>query len=413
MVKNYKCPDCGATLEYDPQSEKMHCAYCDNNYEPSEIGRQALSGAFDLCPEDARDSAREKPKLRMNIAVCNSCGGELAVSDVEVSSFCPYCGNASVVMDRVEERLAPDYVIPFKVTKEEAESTIRKYLKSGFCVPKDIRNFEVERLHGIYIPFWLYDIYYGSEQKWKCKISTGKYTSVPAYAYTLGDSVYQKLTVDASGGFLDDSSQRLEPYDMSELEPFNAAYLSGFYSDRYDVGYKEAEKTAIARAQDMFERSIGGLAKVPVESELMKETPVQKVIRREYAFLPVWFRTFRHNDVPYTILMNGQTKKMVGAVPTNKKKAIFLFSVLALALGTLFAFLGAFLAKFLWDVTKPERLEGKESISMYLALGLFAVLSIGFLLRNALAAYSSMKTSVELSRSRANYRLAKERQEKT
>ena len=36
--------------------------------------------------------------------------------------------------------------------------------------------------------------------------------------------------------------------------------------------------------------------------------------------MPVWFFTFRHGDKPYTILVNGQTGKVVGTLPWNTKR---------------------------------------------------------------------------------------------
>lgn len=410
MVKNYKCPDCGATLEYDPQSEKMHCAYCDNNYEPSEIGRQALSGAFDLCPEDARDSAREKPKLRMNIAVCNSCGAELAVNAVEVSSFCPYCGNASVVMDRVEDCLAPDYVIPFKVTPEEAEEYIRGSLQGRF-VPDEIKNFELEQLRGVYIPFWLYDVYYGARQKWYYKVRVGKY-SLPRYAYSLGDCVYHRLTLDASRKFNDSSSRRLEPFDMRELKPFDPVYLSGFYADRFDVGSEEADSIALSRAGKMFNKEMKD--NVPNGSSIDEEKVKAAILKTDYAFLPVYFLTFRHKDVPYTILLNGQTKKMVGAVPTKKKTAWALFSALAILFSTIFTllYLSAIQAIASEGTTSYRRNERNGywlyfMAVMFIVTGTMALSWIGVIKK-----HRRLKKSVKLSRSITNNQLATERQEK-
>jgi len=32
-VKEYKCPSCGAGLDFDPPSQKWKCNYCFNEYE--------------------------------------------------------------------------------------------------------------------------------------------------------------------------------------------------------------------------------------------------------------------------------------------------------------------------------------------------------------------------------------------
>ena len=39
---------------------------------------------------------------------------------------------------------------------------------------------------------------------------------------------------------------------------------------------------------------------------------------------PVWFFTFKYNDKPYTILVNGQSGKVVGTMPWQKKRVVAL-----------------------------------------------------------------------------------------
>ena len=206
MVKNFKCPGCGATMEYDPQDGKMHCVFCKSSYEPDQIGRRASSDDPPKIVAAERETARKQARIAVNVAVCNSCGAELAVNAVEASSFCPYCGNASVVMDRVEEQLAPDYIIPFKVSKEEAEGIIRKRLKSGFFVPKEVRDFELEKLNGVYIPFWLYEIYYGDDQIWSYSSGFDEYQSradvTPVIAGRLTLAELEATTCARLTGFL-------------------------------------------------------------------------------------------------------------------------------------------------------------------------------------------------------------------
>lgn len=400
MVKNYKCPGCGATMEYDPQDGKMHCAFCKSSYEPDQIGRRASSDDPPKIVAAERETARKQARIAVNVAVCNSCGAELAVNAVEASSFCPYCGNASVVMDRVEEQLAPDYIIPFKVSKEEAEGIIRKRLKSGFFVPKEVRDFELEKLNGVYIPFWLYDIYYGDDQIWSYRSFFSKHSIEERLIH---DCVYHQLSVDASKRFEDASSQRLEPYDMRDLKEFDAAYLSGFYSDRFDVGTQEADMTALGRAEKLFNEEVkdrisGSFA------NLQGTNPEKEVMSRNYALLPVWFLTFQYKQRPYTLLVNGQTRKMVGTVPFDKKKALTIFLSLAAFLGLFFGIVGGGSLGALNSASPYESGEGNLAFHICWVLG--SLLIWALTIRKLFA----IRRSFKLSRSRSNYKLAKERQ---
>ena len=406
MVKTYKCPGCGGALEYDPLDERMHCEYCGSSYAPEEVSRLAEKGEDSKVSRAEIDEARKRPTISMNIAVCNSCGAELAVNDVEVSSFCPYCGNAAVVMDRVEERLAPDYVIPFKVGRDQAEHIIRSKL-SGFFVPNAIKHFEVERLRGIYMPFWLYDVYFSADQKWKYSVSDGR-NSKTNYAHVIGECTYQKMTVDASKRFQDESSQRLEPYYMKDLKKFDAAYLSGFYSDRFDVGERESDRVALDRSWDLYDESMK-LEVADLKASLVSTKPKMKVLKKDYALLPVWFLTFNHDKKTYTILVNGQTKKMVGAVPISKIKAILTFVILAALFCFPLRFLGGCMVEYIGYENKHNIRNDHDLAGYVVAAMIFATI---FLWYWALKKFFAFRKSVDLSQSSVHDTLAKERQEK-
>ena len=402
MVKNYKCPGCGATVEYDPQSGKMHCVYCNCDYEPSEIG---FSDASDEVTEVSREEiniARKYPTFEARVAVCNSCGAELNVNGVEASSFCPYCGNASVVMDRVEQQLVPDHVIPFEVTREEAESLLRERLNEGWFIPDSIKNFELERLQGIYVPYWLYDTYYGAEQIW----DQGK----AGHVYAVGDAHYRNVYLDASRDLEDDSSKQLEPFMTGSMRAFNAAYMSGFYSDRFDVGAQEAKRVLTPRVKEMYNDAMRN--KIQGGSLLQKPTwerTEMKVLSLEYALFPVWFLTFRHEDKPYTILVNGQTKKMAGAVPVNKTKAVIAFSLLTLLFSSI---LEAFIGLIFWNISKDKAFFTERGYFALLWFYLFWICLLAYLLILAMRKYKTMKKRVDLTHSGKHDRLAKERQER-
>ncbi|MBR5657909.1 MAG: hypothetical protein IKX10_00755 [Lachnospiraceae bacterium] len=406
MVKTYKCPGCGGALEYDPLDERMHCAYCGSSYAPEEVSRMAVKEEGPEVTRAELDEARKRPTISMNIAVCNSCGAELAVNDVEVSSFCPYCGNAAVVMDRVEERLAPDYIIPFKVGSEQAEAIIRAKL-SGFFVPNAIKHFEVERLRGIYIPFWLYDVYFSADQKWQYSVSEGR-NSKTYYAHMIGECNYKKMTVDASKRFEDASSQRLEPYYMKDLQKFDAAYLSGFYSDRFDVGERESDRVALDRSWELYDESMK-LEVQDLKAGLVSTKPRMKVLKKDYALLPVWFLTFNHDKQKYTFLVNGQTKKMVGAVPVSKIKAILTFVILSVLFCFPLRALGGVLMDYQGYKDKHNIRSNDDPIGSILVFWVVATIFIWYW---ALKKYFAYRKSVELSQSSVHDTLAKERQDR-
>ena len=112
----------------------------------------------------------------------------------------------------------------------------------------------------------------------------------------------------------------LEPFDFSQAVDFQTAYLSGYFSDRYDV---EAD-VSVDRAKARFSKSMvsrissttGGFGGVAMESTTISE----RNNKREYALLPVWLLHVKWQNKLYTFAMNGQTGKLVGDLPLDKKQ---------------------------------------------------------------------------------------------
>jgi len=410
MTRHYQCPGCGSTVEYDPSVKKLVCPYCGEMYTVEEQKRRfAVSDTRSAEPmdESVRDGRRERAVIPMTVLQCCSCGAELMVNRMETSSFCAYCGQATVVTDRLRDYLEPEYIVPFQVTKESAEKTIRRRLSKGFFVPEGIKQFKTERLRGIYIPYWLFDMYHSDEQLWQYFEGKQEF-----YSYRAADCSFRRLTMEASERFNDEYSMRLEPYDTSKLKKFDAAYLSGFYSDRFDVGLKRAKTMAQARVRNMYNKEIK--EKIPGKRKAkINSNPKTDVVGSEYALLPVWFLTFRYEDRPYTILVNGQTGKMVGAVPFVKTKAIALFTVLSAVFCTLLSVLFYYVHYIFAYTLTHSKGSGGNSLGRvvgYYFVGIIAL--FGWTWVTSIKRYRHMKKSIGLTCANSTNRFVKERQDR-
>ena len=445
-----RCANCGGVLEYSAELNKMVCSFCGNSYTIDELNEKekeveeakkpvqpaapttsntenrivtgptifTLKNSSGFASDDvgdyntilkrkneekAKEESRMHASVKMQIMRCTACGAELAVNGTETSTFCAYCGQATVVQDRVDDYLKPDFIIPFKVTRDDAEKIIRTQLNKGFFVPKGIKNFEVEKIRGIYVPFWLFDMHYSDRQFYKYSKKQGK-TTVTRYEYFEAKTFFKQLTLDASLNLNDDSSARLEPYDMRQLEEFDMAYLSGYYSDRFDVGVADITGNAVLRAGELFNEQAMKEIKHKT-GKLVKQDPDFNVSKTEYALLPAWFLSFKYDDKPYTILVNGQTGKMVGAVPYVKAKAYAIFIVTALLLCTLGVLTCTALSYFFFLEVGLD-----EKITWLYMVGLPIVI---FLIANgAKNRIQALKKSLSLTTASKINKFAKERQDR-
>jgi len=106
----------------------------------------------------------EREEIQCRIYHCNSCGAELMVNGEEAATFCAYCGQPAIVFQRIASEIKPDYIIPFRVSQEQAYNIIRNQFAQGAFIPDELRNIKIEKVHGVYVPFWLYNIHYYDNQ---------------------------------------------------------------------------------------------------------------------------------------------------------------------------------------------------------------------------------------------------------
>lgn len=322
------CPTCGAALMYDPETGKMKCESCNNLYETYELSTDYVRRGEKEVDEYAATSETTSDVMDFNIYSCTACGAEIMVNDVEVSTFCSYCGQPTLIFSRIESRRKPRYILPFTVTKEKAVSLIKEQFDNGYFVPDDIRNVKMERVRGIYIPYWLYDIHYEDLEILQGTVGSGKNASTYFYSRK-AECDFEHLAIEASKQLNDTISRKLNPYHTAYMKDFSIEYLSGFYADHYSVKTDKLKGQAIMRAQSTFENEIK--RSIPAHDvRVLKKKPTFEITNEEYALFPAWFLTFRNNNRPYTLLVNGQTEKVIGSVPYDRKKAIGTFLILGI-----------------------------------------------------------------------------------
>ncbi|SEV83335.1 hypothetical protein SAMN05216413_0150 [Ruminococcaceae bacterium KH2T8] len=303
------CKNCAGTLIFDPDKQKLVCKICGSTFLSEDV-------------EDVdKELLAESGKLReANIFVCNHCGSEIELNDSESSSFCLYCGNPAIVFDRIAKTKQPDLIIPFKITREQAQETLEKKLRKSRRLDRSQKNFEVEKISGIYIPYWLISGKLYDSYEIKTDIGSDDSTHI-VYTSISGTMDVDSMPIYGSDKLPDVSLGQIDQWDMTEAVPFDEEYLSGFYSDVTDISYSDIQSKASKRSDEIFKAKTrtraqgtpyGFTASAPVFE--LTDTP-------RYIFLPVWFVTLDNKDgTRSTFMMNGQTGQSVGTFPVHFKE---------------------------------------------------------------------------------------------
>lgn len=259
---------------------------------------------------------------------CSSCGATMIVSDVSAVTKCPYCGNNAIVPGKLGSTLKPDLIIPFKNTKKDAVAALNAHYAGKICLPKAFKDGNhVEEIQGVYVPFWLYSGTATGSAKYTCtdtrtwSDSDYNYTETSTYYATReGSCSFDKIPADASKRMPDDHMDSIESYDYNAFEPFSMAYLPGFSAERYDQSANSCVKRATHRMQSTLEDELRNSVVGHMNVMQTSSTCSNEVSDVKYALLPVWMLHTRWEDKDFLFAMNGQTGKLVGDLPLDKKK---------------------------------------------------------------------------------------------
>lgn len=380
QTTNYQCPACTGPLHFEAGTGRLECEYCGSVFSIDEIENfykekdaKASEAAQEADRDAAADASDEVWGEGLKQYQCTSCGAELICDENTAATACPYCGNPTIVPGKLSGMLKPDYIIPFRLDRESAKRALKNHYKGKFLLPKAFtRENHIEELKGIYVPFWLFDETVNASISMGASNSSSyrqgdKMIAQTDYYWTLreGYATFEKIPADGSGKMPDDLMDSIQPYDYGEMVPFSNAYLPGFLADKYDVSAEECEP----RIRTMVEGTIRGEVEADLHRrynqitsdaffqvprrELTKhytlnlKTMVEDARNREgirvteqkvsYCLLPVWLLCTQWNGKTFLFAMNGQSGKMVGNLPMDKKKFWLLFLLIVAILELIMA----------------------------------------------------------------------------
>lgn len=383
----YKCRNCSSSLRYDIARKMMVCDYCQSEFAVDESEDSVLKDNVGV------------QTMETKIFVCSACGAELMINDVETATFCAYCGQPTIVFDRISTVRKPDVILPFRVTKEEAHALITEKLRKGLFIPKKVKTIEPEVVRGIFIPFTMSSARYEEHRLVKGRVRSGKNTTT-RYFYRNAVANFKGLPVDSSVKFNDESAGRLAPFPYEEVKMFEPAYLSGFYADAGDEKKTDIERKIRQKVETVFDTTIMKTVKAS-RKEVIEVDTKYELRGTKYAMLPVWFFACNDADFRCTIMVNGYTGKVVGAVPVDKAKVALMSALIGIPI---VAGLGFGLGMLSWFLFEYSEDFSSDIIGAVVA---------GFVaLCGAVAAkFRSYRKSVSLARERDIFDFAKNRQD--
>ncbi|MBR6667229.1 MAG: TFIIB-type zinc ribbon-containing protein [Clostridia bacterium] len=330
----FKCPCCGGFLEFDPQQQKFKCYYCGQVLDEEELREQSEQREAAAEEQQSAETADDQQE-HLRSYRCQMCGAEIVTDDTTAATRCYFCHSPVVLHDRLDDEFRPDGVIPFQMDKATAEKQFMEYISRKKFVDRSFFNgAQLEMFSGVYYPWWYTDI--EGEAEFEGEGTRTSVRSTPTHIITT-TSVFRvhregrlnfrllarKALLKADGKL----SDGIHPYDASQIQPYASGFLSGFLAERRDVSEASAKEETVAEAKTYAAQLMKQNHSFNSLSGETKFKPIN--VKSRYVLLPAWVLTYKggKDGAPYYYMMNGQTGKVCGKLPIDKKR------LLATALG--------------------------------------------------------------------------------
>ncbi|MFV2073563.1 MAG: hypothetical protein ACC742_13030 [Thermoanaerobaculales bacterium] len=271
---------------------------------------------------------------------CESCGAKVILEPTLRTARCPYCDSPSVI-DRpaTVDRPDPVFVIGFAVDRAKAANRMRKWIGRKKLAPSGLKGKTADRVTGVYVPTYLYSAtsatiysatigedYYETEvsrdSKGRTRVTrkrkTERYGLSGAHAAYVGDVV-----VTASHGIANHELEAIEPFDLDGLRRYTPAMVSGWISEEPSLTRDECLQLARGEGRLVVGRMLNRFMPGDSHRDLRPATKLRDE-SLDLVLLPVWIFAIRYDEgkPPIRILVNGQTGKVGGKIPTSWAKVL-------------------------------------------------------------------------------------------
>ncbi len=330
MGKKYACDNCGSVMEFDPVSHTLKCPNCETSvqidHDPSSIIEHTMT-------HQARASVRVEEKSSHTME-CTGCGAKVEIDATSTATSCPYCGSQYVLSQKQEDALLPDGVVPFKITRENANVIFSKWVSGRFWAPSALKNlYQQDKLQGIYIPYWTFDAYVhgrytaqgGIDKTVEYKNSKGeRETRIETDWYRVSGHIanaFDDVLVPASSKLKENLLSQMDYFNTSLLVSYSPQYLSGFSAEcftvpldsAHDISREKMKKELLRLIENEVLQKYDRVASISVNPQFDKET-------YKHILTPIYTLPYSYQEKIYHVLINGQTGEVKGEYPKSALK---------------------------------------------------------------------------------------------
>ena len=368
-VRAFPCRSCGAKLSFSPGTTSLKCDFCGavNAFDEKTDDIEELPLNVWLTKLEALHETHEQEHLK-----CKNCGGEQTLPANLFATACVFCGTPITSQSYAQRSIKPKSLVPFKITKLQAQDKWRAWLKGLWLAPSALKKFAQSdgSIKGLYVPYWTFDAntfsqYTGQRgddrtERYTTTNSSGQTVTqsrtVTDWTYASGEVSFfhndvlvagsktafgandQAGSADAAlarGGFVGTAimgafSTKLRTWNTGELVPYQDEYITGFQAEAYSVDLK----TGFAKGKEFIDVKVQSLVRQDIGGDHQRISTLNSQYSHltfKHILLPMWVSAYLFSGKTYRFVVNGQTGEVEGESPKSGWKIFFL------VMGILFA----------------------------------------------------------------------------
>jgi ribosomal protein S27E len=336
-------------MDFDPQSGMMKCQSCGR----TEAVPTSTSVLVAHALEDALQHVTPLSAEALEVT-CDGCGSVVVFEPPEVAGACSFCGMMIVAQPKAADpMIAPDGVLPVKVTKDAAQKEVREWIASRWFAPNALQKMaQQEGIAGVYLPFWTYAAdtasqysgargthyweteYFTTQDSNGNQVQQSRQVMRTAWSPASGQVArkFADVLVPATKSVNEQRLDALEPWDLPSLCAYEPAYLAGFKAQRYQIelpeGFEKAKQVMERQIEQDVRRDIGG-----DEQQINQVQTATSNETFQHLLLPVWIGAYRFQGKVFQVVVNARTGEVQGERPYSAMKiTLLVFAIVFLIL---------------------------------------------------------------------------------
>jgi hypothetical protein len=341
-LEKHPCAACGAQAEWNPSKQALVCPFCGTvapfvvDSATGALVENDLAKALRELPDEARGWLAEKRTVQ-----CQSCKAVSVFDPERVGQNCDFCGSPALIdYTEIKAPIRPQGLLPFKISEPQVREQIRRWYASKWLAPGKLKSRAlVDRVRGVYIPYWTFDAQ--AVSTWEADAGYYYYTT-ESYRDNQGRSQTRQVRhvrwEPASGvvrHFFDDEPVpgthgvsryllgQIEPFRTAELVPYDTAFLSGFVVEHYQIVLLDAAQAS----QEQMKRKLYEMCSAAVPGDTQRNLQIHPTFSAQtfkHILVPVWLLSYLYGTTTYQVVVNGYDGRMAGQYPKSPWKIAFL-----------------------------------------------------------------------------------------